>query len=170
MTSIATQDKLSWSLRDADRTMRLFITAFLLLLTAGYVIGLVFVDHTTSGTPQGIAQNFRGTPENGQATEIKYPKSPAEIYTFLHNHILSLALVFFAVGGIFYFTSMPHGPVKEFLLIEPFFAILTTFGGIWLMSYLSEYFSWVVLISGVSMIGCYLAMVILILKDLWIRK
>jgi len=170
MTGIPSQVKLSWRLRDADRAARLLITAFLLLLTAGYAIGLAFVDHTTSGTPQGIAENFRGTPENAQAAEIKYAKSSPEMFTFLHNHILSLALVYFAVGGLFYFTSSPVGFWKEFLLLEPFIAIFTTFGGIWLMRYLSEGISWVVLLSGISMIGCYLVMVLFILKELWTRR
>ena len=160
----------AWRLRDADRGIRLFVTAFLLLLTSGYGIGLAFVDNTTAATPQGLAEHFRGTPENAQSPEIKYAKSPVEMYTFLHNHILSLALVFFAIGGIFYFTSMPPGLIKDFLIVEPFIAILTTFGGIWFMRYVSEYFSWLVLFSGISMVGCYLIMVISILKELWLRK
>ena len=160
----------TWRLRDADRTQRLLLTAFLILLTVGYGIGLLFVDHTTANTPQGIKEQYRGTSENTQAAEIKYPKSPVEMYTILHNHILSLALVFFAVGGIFYFTSIPDGFLKDFLMVEPFAAIATTFGGIWLMRFISEYFSWLVVVSGISMVGCYIAMVVLILKELWLTK
>jgi hypothetical protein len=160
----------SWRLRDADTSLRLFVTAFLLLLTIGYVIGLAFVDHTSSGTRQGLVEEYRGTPENAPSAELKYAKSPDEMYIFLHNHILSLALVFFAVGGIFYFTSTPSGFFKDFLIIEPFIGIATTFGGLWLMRYVSGQFSWLVLISGVSMACCYLLMVLLILKELWIRR
>jgi hypothetical protein len=160
----------AWRLRDADRTLRLFITAFLLVLTVGYTIGLLFVDHTTSGTPVGLSEEFRGTPETSTAAELKYAKSADEMYIFLHNHILSLSLVFLAVGIIFYFHSMPPGLLKDALIVEPFAAILTTFGGIWLMRFVSEYFSWLVLISGISMVGCYVSMVTLILKELWIRK
>ena len=159
-----------WRLKDADRTLRLFLTAFLLLLTTGYAIGLLFVDHSTSGTPGGISEQFRGTPEDAQVVELKYAKSVNEMYIFLHNHILSLALVFFAVGSIFYFSSIVSERWKSFLLVEPFIAVGTTFGGIWLMRFVSEHFSWLVMFSGISMVGCYVAMVALILKELWLRE
>jgi len=159
-----------WKLRDADATLRWLITAFLLLLTCGYTIGLLFVDHTTSGTPQGIAAQFRGAPESANLAELKYAKTPTEVYTFLHNHVLSLSLVFFVLGGLMYFSSTVSPAVKGFLIVEPFVAIATTFGGIWLMWSVSEHFSWMVIISGVSMVGCYLAMVFLILRELWMKK
>ena len=160
----------SWRLRDADRSMRFFITAFLLILTSGYVIGLAFVDHTTGATPKGLSEQYRGSPENSNATELKYAKSPDEMSIFLHNHVLSLSLVFFAVGGIFYFSSTTSLRVKEFLMVEPFAAILSTFGGIWLMRFVSEYFSWLVMVSGATMVGCYFVMVMLILKELWWKR
>ena len=92
------------------------------------------------------------------------------MYIFLHNHILSLALVFFALGSIFYFSSAVGDGWKAVLLVEPFVAIGTTFGGIWFMRFVSAHFSWLVMISGVSMVICYATMVILILKELWSRR
>lgn len=159
-----------WRLRDADRTLRLFLTTFLLLLSIGYTIGLLFVDHSTSGTTTGISEQFRGTPEDAEVVELKYAKSVNEMYIFLHNHILSLALVFFAVGSIFYFSSSTTERWKSFLLVEPFVAVGTTFGGIWMMRFVSEHFSWLVMFSGISMVCCYIAMVTLILKELWFQK
>ena len=156
-------------LRDADRTLRLFITAFLILLTAGYATGLRFVHHTTGNTAQGLSEEYRGTPENTQTTEIKYAKTADEMYVLVHNHIISLALVFLAVGGIFYFSSVSQR-FKEFLIVEPFAAIATTFGGIFLTRFVSEYFSWLVLVSGISMAFCFFVMVFLILKELWMSK
>ncbi|MBI1807769.1 MAG: hypothetical protein HYR76_12035 [Ignavibacteria bacterium] len=154
-----------WRLCNADSTLRLFITTFLILLTSGYAIGLLFVDHTTSGTPRGLAEQYRGSPEN--TAEIKYAKSIDEMYMFLHNHVLSLSLVFFTVGGLFYFSSIVGHAVKKFLMVEPIIAIATTFGGIWLMRFVSELFSWLVIISGVTMVGCFLIMITLILWELW---
>lgn len=171
-----------WRLKDADRPMRFFLTAFLLVLTAGYAIGLIFVDHTTSGTPSGIAEEIRGNqePEGPDArgtgvdappaaTELKFEKSPRELYTFLHNHVFSLSLLFFCVGLIFWFSSVRDG-LKTFLLVEPFAAIVTTFGGIWLLRFVSPAFSWLVVVSGVSMLCCYALMLALILRELWLRR
>ncbi|TAK66317.1 MAG: hypothetical protein EPO24_01625 [Bacteroidetes bacterium] len=161
---------LSWRLKDADATLRLFITTFLIVLTIGYSIGLFFVKHTTNSTPQGLAEEYRGTPEGTEATELKYEKSEDEMYIFLHNHILSLAIVFFLVGGLFYFSSEVSDSIKKILMAEPVAAIVTTFGGIWLMRFVSEHFSWLVIISGISMVGCYFIMVGLMLKELWFPR
>jgi len=154
-------------LRDADSALRLFLSTFLIVLTIGYGIGLAFVDHTTSGTPRGLAEEFRGTPDGTSAAELKYEKGENELYIFLHNHILSLAIVFFAVGGIFYFSSLVNEGIKKLLMVEPLIALITTFGGIWLMRFVGAGFSWLVIISGITMVGCYLTMVVLMLIELW---
>ena len=164
---------MGWKLKDADRTTRAFLTAFLLVVTAGYTVGLAFVDHTTSGTPSGISGEFRGNEDSSvvaqSAGEIKFEKSPREIYTFLHNHVFSLSMLFFCVGAVFSFSSVPPG-LRMFLLVEPFAAIVTTFGGIWLLRFVDPAFAWLVIVSSLSMIGSYLAMVAFILKELWFRR
>ncbi len=158
---------MTFRLRDADSSVRLFVTAFLLVLTAGYLTGLLFVGHTTSGTAEGLSQEYRGTPE-GSPGELKYAKSADEMYIFLHNHVLSLSLVFFAIGGVFSFSSIVPPGLKKFLMVEPLLAIATTFGGIWLMRFVSEYFNWLVIVSGTTMACCYAAMTGYILWELWI--
>jgi len=76
--------------------------------------------------------------------------------------------VFFCLGSIFFFSSLVSDRLKRFLLIEPLIAIVTTFGGIVLVRFVAKEFAWVVLISGVSLGLCYLAMIAIILYELWI--
>ncbi len=157
---------IQWRLKNADKSLRFFLTAFLFVLTIGYSIGLFFVEHKSSGSPSGLVEEYRGTPEGIEAAELKYEKSADEMYIFLHNHILSLSFVFFAIGGLFYFSSIKES-WKTLLMVEPLIAIITTFGGIWAMRFVSEHFVWLVIISGTSMVGCYFVMVGLMLKELW---
>jgi ABC-type polysaccharide/polyol phosphate export permease len=89
------------------------------------------------------------------------------MYTLIHNHILSLAMVFFALGGIFYFSSIVSKRMKLFLLVEPLLAVVTTFGGIALVRSVHPAFSWLVMISGISMVLCFATMTGLILYELW---
>jgi hypothetical protein len=161
---------MNFRLRDADRSLKLFITAFLIVLTIGYMIGLFFVDHATSLSSQGVQQQFLGNESSEGEREFKYGKSANEMFIFMHNHIISLALVFFAVGGILYFTSVVSEKAKLFLLLEPLVAVLTTFWGITMVRYVSPLFSWLVLISGVSLFVCYIVMVLVILGELWFVK
>jgi hypothetical protein len=156
-----------WTLRKADTGIRLFLTAFLIVLTCGYAAGLIFVKHTTRGSSDGLVEEYRGSPDVVAADEIKYEKSLSEMMTLLHNHLLSLALVFLLLGSIFYFNSIITGPVRTLLMVEPFVAILTTFGGIFLMRFVSAHFSWLVILSGASMMFCFVSMVIISLVDLW---
>ena len=158
---------MTFRLRDADTTLRLFLTAFLVVLSIGYAIGLFFVEHTTSLSSQGIQEQFLGSANLETIQEMQYAKSANEMYVFLHNHILSLSLVFFALGGIFYFSSLVSDGVKKFLIVEPFIAVVTTFGGIVLIRFVSPLFSWLVLLSGVSLFVCYCVMGYLILRELW---
>jgi hypothetical protein len=145
----------------------MFLVLFLLMLTTGYAIGLLFVEHSSGGgSARGISEQFRGSAETGEGSEIRYEKSPDEMYVFLHNHVLSLTLVFFAVGGLFHFSSIARGGLKTFLMVEPLAAVATTFGGIWLMRFVSPVFSYLVLVSGLTMMLCYLAMVVLMLVEL----
>ena len=156
---------MTFRLRDADPTTRLFLTAFIAVLTAGYAVGLLFVDHTTSIRPEGIAEQFLGSPP--EAAEIRYEKSPNEMFVFLHNHLVGFSLIFFALGAVFLFSSTVSPGVKRFLLVEPMVAIVTTFGGIVLVRFVSPHFSWLVLLSGISLVGCYAVTAVLILRELW---
>jgi hypothetical protein len=161
---------MSFQLRNADTTLKLFITTFLVVLTIGYAIGLFFVEHQTSLTATGVQEQFLGNDTAENQPELKYAKSANEMFIFMHNHILSLALIFFIVGGIFYFSSGVSASVKQFIMLEPLIAILTTFGGIALVRYVSPLFSWLVLFSGISLFLCYCAMVFFVLKELWFTQ
>jgi hypothetical protein len=131
-------------------------------------VGVFFVEHTTSITPAGVSEEFVGSADPDQAAELKYEKSARELYILIHNHVLSLSVLFFVLGGVFYFSSLVSEGVKRFLLVEPFLAILTTFGGIALVRFVAEEFSWLVLLSGISLFSCYATMAVLILVELWI--
>jgi len=161
---------MTFRLRDADTTLRLFLTAFLVVLSIGYAIGLFFVEHATSISSQGVQEQFLGSDNTGMLEDMRYAKSAHEMYVFLHNHVLSLSLVFFALGCVFYFSSIVSGGVKTFLMVEPFVAVATTFGGIALIRFVSPLFSWLVFVSGVSLFVCYCVMGYLILRELWFPR
>ncbi|MEK9136834.1 MAG: hypothetical protein AAB393_06895 [Bacteroidota bacterium] len=160
----------NFRLKDADATLRLFLSTFIIVLTIGYSVGLFFVEHTTALSSRGIQEQMLGNGDSDGAQEIRYAKSTHEMYVFIHNHVLSLALAFFVVGAIFYFSSLVSERMKRLLVVEPLVAVVTTFGGIALVRFVSPGFSWLVLVSGISLFLSYFAMVFLILKELWFTK
>ena len=157
-------------LRDADGTLKLFLTVFVVVLSLGYAAGIFFVAHTTSMSPSGIDEEFTGSIHPETSGEMKFEKSAREMFILIHDHVLSLALVFFALGGVFYFSSLIPDRLKLFILIEPFVAIVTTFGGIALVRFVAVQFSWLVIVSGFSLFVCFATMVVLILAELWVTR
>ncbi|RMG69096.1 MAG: hypothetical protein D6715_00620 [Calditrichaeota bacterium] len=151
---------------------RLFLSAFLITLTCGYLSGIYFVHLTTGNSPAGISQQFRGNESLPleQVKEIKYPKSTREMLNIVHSHVTSFALIFFAVGAIFLLSSLPDG-MKKFLLVEPFVATLLLFGGMVGVRYLPA--GWalplgiLMMVAGITTFLVLLAMVGICLYEMW---
>ena len=122
--------------------IKLLLMLTVLNLTVGVGIGLYYVSNTTHLSPEGTAEQFGGSSVNNNFDiPEKFPKPISELLTTTHNHIISMTFIFFIMGGIFYFNSIITGCWKSFFIAEPFFSILATFGGIWLIRFIHPSFS-----------------------------
>lgn len=145
------------------------IFAFIITLSIGFYSGIRFVNDTSKSNPQGIEERYLGNEENEAATTMQYKKSKAEIMTLVHNHILSLSVIFFLLGGLVATTGV-NKKLKLFLMIEPFISILFTFGDIYLMWSGVIWFKYVIMISGMLMTLTFLLSTFFILRALLIKK
>lgn len=145
--------------------IKLFIAAFIIVLSIGYVTGLLFVSETDSTTPDGIEENYLGNEEDEEAKVMKFEKSDREMLTTLHSHILSMSFIFFLLGSILAITSIPK-KLKSFLMVEPFISILLTFGGIYFLWKGVLWMKYIVIFSGIVMTGVFLIASISILLQL----
>ena len=151
--------------------LKLLLLLTVVNLTVGVGIGLYYVANTTELTPAGTAEHFSGSEIDAEfAIPEKYPKPVSELLITTHNHILSLTLIFLVIGGIFYFNSSITGGLKTILIAELFISILTTFGGIWIIRFVHPAFSYLVIISGILMYGCYFIMAGVLLYELGLKK
>ncbi len=146
------------ALRSLPLNIRLLLTAFLLAAAFGFTHGLFFVKHTTQLSTEGIAERYRGTEAMGidpdtlpEGREIQYEKSEAEILNITHAHIITLSLLFLAVGLIFAMSSGLPSWLRGFVLVEPFVSIVLTFGGMWLVRFQHPAWSILMAVSGVAM-------------------
>jgi hypothetical protein len=159
----------------------------LVTLAIGYTTGLVFVAHTTSLSPTGVEERYRGNqaPEVGSGAdapdgpiegtgdaevEMKFEKSYAEMLNITHTHILSMASFFALVAGIFAFSSRISRRWKTVLIVEPFVAIVTSFACLWLMRYVHPAFSYLLMVSSTSMAICFYIMAGVSFVELISRK
>ena len=145
------------------------IFAFIITLSIGFYSGIRFVNDTSKSNPQGIEERYLGNEENEEVTTMQFKKSKAEIMTLVHNHILSLSVIFFLLGGLVTTTGV-NKKLKLFLMIEPFVSILFTFGGIYLMWSGIIWFKYIIMISGMLMTLTFLLSTFFILRALLIKK
>ena len=146
------------------RPVRLFILSFLIVLNIGFTTGLLFVGNNQSITPDGMVENYLGNEEDEEARELKFRKSDREMLTLLHTHILSTSFIFFFMGGLLTLTSI-NRKLKNFLIIEPFFSIILTFGGLYLLWNGILWMKYIVMISGILMSAVfYIGSLLLIIQ------
>lgn len=147
------------------REVKGLILAFIVCLSIGFYTSIRFVNDTTDANPQGIEERYLGNEADEAATVMKFKKSKGEVMTMVHNHILSLSVIFFLLGGLVATTSI-NKKLKSFLMIEPFVSILCTFGGIYFMWTGMVWMKYVIMISGVLMTLAFTLSVFFILKGI----
>ncbi|REE81600.1 hypothetical protein BX611_1135 [Lutibacter oceani] len=147
------------------KEIKLIIVAFIIVLSIGFYGGLSFVRNTTSMSSSGIETHYLGNEEDENAEIMKFKKSEGELLTVVHNHILSLSVIFFLIAIILATTSI-NKKLKYFLMIEPFFSIILTFGGIYLLWKGVTWFKYIVILSGFFMTFSFVAATISILYQI----
>lgn len=148
------------------KEIKILIAVFLIVLSIGFFTGLLFVNDTSNMDSQGIEMQYLGNEIDEDADVMKFKKSGREILTMVHNHTLSLSMIFFMLALILSTTSI-HKKLKLFLMIEPFISVILTFGGIYILWTGILWFKYVIMISGTLMTLSYATSVILILSQLF---
>ena len=136
------------------------VVPFILVLSIGYFVSILLVDHTSSLSPTGIEENYLGNESKDPQDIYKFKKTKYQIYNLLHSHIISMSIIFFITGLLLLITDLNYY-FKMFLIIEPFVSILITFGGIYLLWNGVAWMKYVIFISStivaiVFLISCYI--------------
>jgi len=161
--------QLSGSIHSFPKEIKLLILSFLVVLTIGFFLGLSFVNETTNANPNGIEEQYLGNENIEDATIMKFKKSEREVLTLVHNHMLSLSVIFFLLAIIVSTTNI-NKKFKLFLMLEPFASILLTFGGIYILWSGVLWFKYIIILSGVLMTFTFTASVIVIVTQLLQKK
>ena len=151
------------------KEIKLVLIAFIGVLSIGFYGGLSFVNNTTSMRVSGIETHYLGNEDDEDAEILQFKKNEQEILTIVHNHILSLSVIFFLLALILSTTSM-NKKLKYFLMIEPFFSVVLTFGGIYFLWSGITWFKYVIILSGVLMTLTFLFSTVSIVYQLLVVK
>lgn len=163
-------------LKDLSKDIKLILVAFLITLSTGILVGMIYVIKTTDSNPEGIIQHYNGK-DTAIINDISDWDSPPKVKKYLHDmletthtHITSFAIISMLVGSIFYFNSTINNKLKIFLIIEPFISTLVTFGSLWLMRYVNDSFAYIVMISSALLYPCWIIMISISLYELLLKK
>ena len=151
--------------------VRYFLSAFLMVMTIGVTVGLVYVNQTTGLSGKGTTEHYAGSAlEDDMDIPEKYPKEIEGMLLTTHTHLISFSFIFFFLGALFYMNSILTGGWKTFIMIEPFVSVLGTFGSIWGIRYLSPSFSMATMVFGILTYLTFYLMVSVCIYDLLLKK
>ena len=156
---------------DLPQNIKYFLAAFLLLMSLGVSLGLVYVYETTEMTSGGTEEHYTGSALNDDMDiPEKYPKELESMLLTTHTHLISFSFIFFFLGLIFYMNSTITGGWKTFIIIEPFISVLITFGSIWGVRYSSLIYSNYIILFGILTYLSFYLMVAMSLYELLVKK
>ena len=145
------------------------LVIFIMVLSVGFYGGISFVNTTTSMQPMGVESNYLGNEDDEDAETMQFKKSEREILTIVHNHILSMSVIFFLLALILSTTSI-NKKLKHFLMMEPFLSVFLTFGGIYFLWSGFLWVKYIILFSGILMTLSFVLSTFLILYQLLFAK
>ena len=151
------------------KEIRLLIGVFLIVLSIGFYSGLLFVKETSSVNPDGIEKQYLGNEDEEDILVMKFKKSDQEMLTLVHNHVLSMSIIFFLLAIIVYTTQL-NQKLKLFLMIEPFVSVVLTFGGIYLLWKGILWMKYIIMFSGTLMVLSYSVSILIIFFQLSQKK
>jgi len=153
-----------------DKALKTFLATFIVVLTIGVSIGVIYLKFTTKLTSSGTVERYNGSNENEFEIAESYPKPISEMLITTHSHVIIFAIIFVAIGFIFYFNSIINGFWKQFLIIEPLISTIITFSSIWGIRYIHKSFVYITIISAILMYVSFYIMSLITLYELIFKK
>ena len=151
------------------REIKIFIGAFVVILSIGFYTGLLFVSTTSTIQPNAIVENYLGNEDNEDAEVMKFKKGEREMLTIIHTHILSMSFIFFLLGALVWLTKLPK-KMKLILTVEPFISVVLTFGGIYFLWTGILWMKYIIILSGFLMTTTFVVSSLLVLYQLSFKK
>ena len=152
-----------------SKELKLLIGAFVIVLSIGFYTGLLFVKETSTTNPNGIEIHYLGNETDENAEVMHFKKSDKEMLTLVHNHILSMAIIFFLTGILVAITKL-NKKLKLFLMIEPFVSVILTFGGIYFLWTGILWMKYIIMVSGILMTLTYSVSTIVVFSQIFQKK
>lgn len=161
------------SLYQLNKDFKMFLSAFLIVITTGVIFGLIFLYETTEFNKKYTSERLiedQSLIEEDFGIDESKSKSTGELLMTTHNHIIGFGFIFFLLGGIFYFNSIVNGHWKMFLIIEPLVSTIISFGSMWLVRFYGSNWIYLTIFSAFLMYSSLFIMVVILLIELNLKS
>lgn len=146
-----------------DTNLKKLLIYYLFTIGIGFSLGVLYVYLNSEFSNTGMIEQYIG---NNDEWEPKLPKTLKDLISHTHEHITMFSIIFLSIGVIFSYNSVIKGFWKSFLILEPFISIIITFGGFFIIRYITTTFSYVIIISSFLMYICFYIMLFICLYEL----
>ncbi|MDP6339280.1 MAG: hypothetical protein QF842_03005 [Candidatus Marinimicrobia bacterium] len=154
------------SIQSFPKELKILIAVFIIVLTIGVTIGLIYVGYNTDYSVKGTQTYYTGDPVSSDFDIPEmYPKSIEALLLTTHTHIIAFAIIFLVVGALMFFTNSLPSKWKFFLMIEPLISTLVTFGSFFAIRFVHSSFVYVIMVSGILMYVSFYFMSYIIFKE-----
>ena len=146
-----------------DTNLKKLLIYYLFTIGIGFSLGVLYVYLNSELSNTGMIEQYIG---NNDEWEPKLPKTLKDLISHTHEHITMFSIIFLSIGVIFSYNSVIKGFWKSFLILEPFISIIITFGGFFVIRYITTTFSYVIIFSSFLMYICFYIMLFICLYEL----
>ena len=146
-----------------NKNLKKLLIYYLFTIGIGFSLGVLYVYLNSEFSNTGMVDQYVG---NNDEWEPKLPKTLKDLVSHTHEHITMFSIIFLSLGLIFSYNSVIRGFWKSFLILEPFISIIITFGGFFVIRYITTTFSYVIIFSSFLMYICFYIMLFICLYEL----
>ncbi|RMH11494.1 MAG: FAD:protein FMN transferase [Gemmatimonadetes bacterium] len=168
-----------FSLARAPLSLKLLVSAFLLLASLGVAVGVLNYQVRTGLTVEGSGAWYRGTPAGVRADPVPGPddldapialdaKTPLELLDATHPHLFNQAFLIFLLGHLTALCALSPR-LKTALYVGGFLGVLIDTASPWLIRYGGAGFAWLQLAGHVVLALSFLGLVGAPLREMWWR-
>ena len=151
------------TLQILDKNLKKLLIYYLVTLGIGFSLGVLYVYLNSELSSSGMIEQYLG---NNDEWAPKLPKTLQDLVSHTHEHITMFAIIFLSLALIFAYNNTIKGFWKRFLMLEPFVSIIITFGGFFVIRYITTNFSYIIMISSLLMYICFYIMLFVCLYEL----
>ncbi len=148
---------------EARLSLKVVITIFLLFVGIGYIFGLMNIYNHTGMSYTGVVVHYRGA----AGEEVPPYFAFAKLVNENHFHVFALSMLFFMIGVLFTFTSLPEA-AKAVFVAAPFLGMFLDFASLWLTVFSHPVFGWFSIIFGAFMALSFFMLIARPLYEMWV--